>query len=108
MKETHNQKIVKTLQIKFMPYGEIVKRNEYCQSLPRSVAKLREKLDKSNRDISKGFIGILKFEGKSYKWFERMDGKTKYFHLEEVQQPIISNVVNGQTGLFDKRSLEVV
>lgn len=108
--QTHNHKIVKTLLNSWRNYGQILEENEYCQSLPRAVAKLREKLDKSDKNISRVFIGVLNFGGKKYNWFERMDGKVKYFRLEEVAERnnfAEQNVVNRQCGLFDKRSWEV-
>ena len=104
---TNNHKIIKTTLNNWKNYGQIVEENRYCQSLPRSVCRLRKRLDTSNQDTQKGLIGVLKFEKKTYNWFEKLDGQVKYFRLEEVEQPIISNVVSGQTCLFDKRSLEV-
>lgn len=109
---THYHKIINTLLNSWNCYGMVVEKNKFCQSIARSIPKLRERLDTSDRDTSKGFIGRLKFEGKTYKWYEKMDGRVKYFYLEEVaernnfvEQPIISNIVNGQ--LFDKKSLGV-
>jgi len=40
---------------------------------------------------------------------EPVEGSThKKYTLVQEQQPIISNIVNGQTGLFDKSRLECV
>ena len=109
----HNQKIVNTLSKGWHCYGKLMAKNEYASSLPRATAKLRETLDTRNSDTSKGLIGVLKFEGKSYKWFERMDGKVKYFYLEETAErnnfveQNISNIT-GQTQLINVRSLEAV
>jgi hypothetical protein len=105
MKETHNQKIVKTLLKGWKCYGMILEENEYASSLPRTTAKLREKLDTSKRDFDKGLIGVLLFEDVYYEWYEKMDGLIKYFRLKEigkrnyfVEQTNISE--SGQVSLF--------
>jgi len=84
MKETHNQKIVKTLKKGWFCYGKLIAENEYASSIPRSTAKLREKVDTSEKNIDIGLIGILKFDGKTYKWFEKIINQVKYFKLIEL------------------------
>lgn len=95
MKETHYDKIVKTLVEGWHCYGMILKKNDYASSLPRSLKKLAETLDTSRRETSVGLIGILTYQGKQYLWFETMRGKTKYFYLKEFieysQQSLLFN-----------------
>lgn len=102
MKETHYDKIVKTLVEGWRCYGQLIEENEYASSLPRSAAKLRETLDTSRRETSVGLIGILTYKDKQYLWFEAMRGKVKYFHLKEFieysQPSLFNNVVQAPFG----------
>ena len=82
--ETHRQKIVKTLLKGWHCYGSLMAKNKYASSLPRTTAKLRETIDTSKRDIETNLIGILIFENKKYKWFEKLKGQIKYFKLVEI------------------------
>lgn len=102
MKETHYDKIVATLIKGWHCYGEIVEENRFCQSLCRSVCKLREKLDTSIHDKDCGLIGILTYRGKQYQWFESMRGEIKYFYLkpfiENSQPSLFNNIVQAPFG----------
>lgn len=85
MKETHYDKIVKTITEDFMCYGMVQEKNKFNQSIGRSICKLREKLDTSTRELSVGMLGVLTYKGKRYQWFESMRGKNKYFYLKEIK-----------------------
>lgn len=99
MVKTHNQMIVETFQKGWTCYGKLMELNNYASSLPRSVAKLRDQVDFTQKTVDS--LGVLTFENKKYHWCERMNGKVKYFRLfpliEEKQLDVLA--MDGQLTL---------
>lgn len=96
----HKDLIIDTFTTGWHNYGQLVEKNRYAQSLPRSVAKLRQHIDTARRELSVGLIGTLRFKGKSYLWFESMRGQVKYFYLKEFEETEQQNLLNIVTPPF--------